>query len=55
MTRYRLNWKEYSGVFDTWEEAAKVAVDIKVGRWINAHEFVLDWPATIKAVHEVEK
>jgi hypothetical protein len=52
MIKYKLEWKEYSRVHNTWEEAATEAMVLNVGRWINSHEFVLDWPATIKAVHD---
>jgi len=52
MIKYKLQWKNYSCAFDTWEEAAQDAIALKVGRWVNSHEFVLDWPATIKAIHD---
>lgn len=35
---------------DTWNEAAKDAVEAGVGRWKNEHELEIDYPSKIEAV-----
>jgi len=50
--KYKFECRDYSSLHDTWEEAADEAVKFGVGRWLNKHEFNLDWPAVIKAVRD---